>query len=237
MADDVKDELLALAEDVRTLVELERSRGFRRLPPGRPEDLPVTGTGPRSSAVGLAGVREAMGDCTRCGLHQGRTQIVFGVGSEDADLVVVGEAPGFHEDQKGEPFVGPAGDMLDRMLVNVLGLERDEVYILNIVKCRPPENRNPGPDEVAACAPFLRQQLDVIQPRVLLVLGSVAFKALFDTSEGITRARGTWKDWNGVPVMPTFHPAYLLRKPGDKRLTFDDLKQVRARYDSLTGRS
>jgi len=126
--------------------------------------------------------------------------------------------------------------MLDRMLENVIGLQRGEVYILNIVKCRPPKNRNPAPDEVDACAPFLRRQIEALDPQVLLVLGSVAFKALFETQEGITRARGKWREWNGVPVMPTFHPAYLLRKPGDKRLTFEDLKKVRQRYDGLTGR-
>ena len=232
---DVRDEWDSLLRDVRALAEVERGRGVTHV---APQALPSTGEAPRPEPSGesLMSVRQDMGDCTRCALHEHRTQIVFGVGSESADLVVIGEAPGHNEDLKGEPFVGPAGEMLDRMLENVIGLQRGEVYILNIVKCRPPKNRNPAPDEVDACAPFLRRQIEALDPQVLLVLGSVAFKALFETQEGITRARGKWREWNGVPVMPTFHPAYLLRKPGDKRLTFEDLKKVRQRYDGLTGR-
>ena len=189
-----------------------------------------------SPEVALARVREDLGDCRRCNLAKGRKQIVFGVGAPEADLVVVGEGPGYHEDQRGEPFVGPAGEMLDKMLANVLGLPREQVYILNVVKCRPPKNRNPLPDEVAACRPFLQGQLDAIQPKVLLVLGSVAFRTLFDTDEGIMRNRGRWRELGGVPVMPTLHPAYLLRNPADKRLSFEDLKAVRRRYDELGGR-
>jgi len=158
------------------------------------------------------------------------------VGDPDADLVVVGEAPGFREDQRGEPFVGPAGEMLDRMLVHVLGLDRSQVYIANIVKCRPPDNRTPQPAEIATCRPFLERQLRAIQPRLLLVLGSVALRSLLDPDGRITRMRGRWLAWEGIPAMPTFHPAYLLRQPGQKRLTFEDLKQVRARYDALGGR-
>ncbi len=185
------------------------------------------------SATVLQRVRDELGDCRRCGLCKERRQIVFGVGSPDADLVVVGEAPGYHEDMQGEPFVGPAGQMLDRMLVHVLGLTREEVYILNVVKCRPPKNRNPLPDEVAACRPVLEAQLAAIRPKVGLVLGSVAFRALFGTDAGITRSRGQWKTALGIPMLPTFHPAYLLRKPEDKRLTFADLKDLRKRYDAL----
>lgn len=184
----------------------------------------------------LERVRHELGDCQRCGLAKGRRSIVFGVGSPDADLVVVGEAPGSEEDRRGEPFVGPAGQMLDKMLENVIGLPRSSVYILNIVKCRPPKNRNPLPDEVAACMPFLRAQIEALEPKLLLVLGTVAYKSLFDTTQGITRARGIWKDYQGIPTLPTFHPAYLLRKPEDKRFTFEDLKAVRTRYDELGGR-
>ncbi len=233
MADDVKDELLALAEDVRTLAEIERGRGLRRISPARAGDLPAVGLGAGSAEE----APEAVGESPRHLLHRGGARLVFGVGRGDADLVVVAEAPGFHEDQEGEAFGGPAWAMLDRMLENVLGLARAEVYLFNIVKRRSQEGYGEGADEGAACASFLHERLEAIRPRVLLVLGSGAFKVLFDTPESITRARGNWKDLNGVSTMPTFHPAYLLRKPGDKRLAFEDLKKVRARYDSLTGRS
>lgn len=191
------------------------------------------------AALQLREIEEGLnagGGCRRCDLCRDRRNIVFGVGSPDADLVVVGEAPGYHEDQKGEPFVGPAGEMLDKMLANVIGLERHQSYILNVVKCRPPKNRNPLPAEVDACRPFLERQIDAIQPKLILLLGSVALRSVFGAEVGgITRARGTWLEYRGIPVMPTFHPAYLLRKPEDKRYTFADLKAVKARYDEVGG--
>ncbi|TNE89250.1 MAG: uracil-DNA glycosylase [Deltaproteobacteria bacterium] len=187
-------------------------------------------------AAGLQAIRQDLGDCRRCNLCTGRTNIVFGVGDPTADLVVVGEAPGFHEDRQGEPFVGQAGQMLDRMLLNVLGLERREVHILNVIKCRPPDNRNPLPDEVAACMPFLDRQLEALQPKVILVLGTVALRALLGDDLRITRARGLWHERRGIPVMPTFHPAYLLRNPAGKRDTFADLKAVGVRYQELGGK-
>ena len=202
---------------------------------------------PVAPTAGLESVRLDLGDCRRCGLCKERKTIVFGVGDPEADLVVIGEAPGYQEDQQGEPFVGPAGQMLDRMLENVLGLKRAQVYITNVVKCRPPKNRNPHPDEVESCRPFLEGQLRAIRPKVILVLGSVAFRTLFGTDDGITRHRGIWKSYgfpasppgtasDGIPVLPTFHPAYLLRTPSDKRLAFEDLKVLRTRYDELGGR-
>lgn len=188
----------------------------------------------------LSAVREHLGDCRRCGLCEGRNNLVFGVGSETARLAIVGEAPGAQEDRLGEPFVGPAGQMLDNMLERVLGLRRSDVYIANIIKCRPPGNRNPSPDEIARCRPFLNAQLRVIQPDLVLVLGSVAFRTLFDTSQGIKRNRGQWRDLavgdRTVRAMPTFHPAYLLRQPGDKRLTFQDLQALRGALDALPPR-
>ncbi|MCO4743470.1 MAG: uracil-DNA glycosylase [Proteobacteria bacterium] len=187
-------------------------------------------------AEGLQLIRDELGDCRRCNLCTGRSHIVFGVGDPSADLVIVGEAPGYHEDRRGEPFVGPAGEMLDKMLANVLGLDREEVHILNVVKCKPPENRNPLPDEVGACLPFLHRQIAAIQPKVILVVGTVALKALLDPSGGITRHRGQWGTLDGVPVMSTFHPAYLLRNPEGKRHTFADLKALGKRYDELGGR-
>jgi DNA polymerase len=184
----------------------------------------------------LERIREEIGDCRRCNLCRERRNVVFGVGSAEAELLVIGEAPGQQEDEKGEPFVGPAGQMLDKMLENVLGLRRDQVYILNVVKCRPPKNRNPLPDELDACRPFLDAQIEAIAPKVALVLGTVAYKTVFHTETGIMRARGRWHAYGDLPVMPTFHPAYLLRTPSDKRLTFEDLKLVRDKYDALAGR-
>jgi len=189
-----------------------------------------------SGADGLRRVRDDLGDCRRCALSAGRKTIVFGVGDPDADLVVVGEAPGYNEDVQGEPFVGDAGQMLDKMLEKVLGLSRSQVYIANVVKCRPPSNRNPLPPEIDACLPFLRRQIVAIRPKLLLVLGSVAYKSLFGAERGITSVRGVWHELDGVPALPTFHPAYLLRQPDDKRLVFEDLKVLRARYDALGGR-
>ncbi len=185
-------------------------------------------------AAGLESIRAELGECTRCALHKGRHNIVFGGGHPQADLAIVGEGPGRQEDLQGAPFVGPAGEMLDKMLVHVLGLGREQVHILNVVKCRPPRNRDPLPDEIATCRPFLERQLEAISPRVILVLGRVALGALLGV-DGIKRHRGRWMDYRGTPALPTFHPAYLLRQPQDKRLVFEDLKALKARYDELGG--
>jgi len=237
---DLRQEAAEIAAAVRALAEDAHLRGARDDQPVDDQPWNALAVGdrqaPQSAASRLAAVRTDLGDCKRCGLHRGRKSIVFGVGDPDADLVICGEAPGYHEDQQGEPFVGPAGEMLDKMLVHVLGLQRSQVYILNVVKCRPPKNRNPLPDEVAACMPFLERQIQSLQPKAMLVLGSVAFRNLFGVDQGIKRNRGKWRLYNEVPVMPTFHPAYLLRQPGDKRLTFDDLKEVRRKYDELGGK-
>jgi DNA polymerase len=192
------------------------------------------------AAADLDAVRAHLGDCQRCGLCEARRNIVFGVGDPAARLFVIGEGPGAHEDRQGEPFVGKAGQMLDRMLEAVLGLQREQVYISNVVKCRPPGNRNPNPEEIARCRPFLDAQLRVVKPDLVLVLGSVAFKTVFGTSAGIKRSRGAWREltWEGgaARAMSTFHPAYLLRQPDDKRLTFADLKELRGALDALPPR-
>lgn len=185
--------------------------------------------------AGLARVRADLGDCARCGLCKGRTQIVFGVGDPDADLMVVGEGPGEQEDQRGEPFVGPAGQMLDRMLSHVVGVPRERTYIANVVKCRPPSNRNPQPEEVAACLPFLHRQISAVRPKLILVLGAVALRHLLGV-DGIMKARGKELEFQGIPALPTLHPAYLLRQPQDKRLAMDDLLLAKRRYDELGGR-
>ena len=227
-------EVAELAADLRAIVESQLAAGFVLDAEG--DVAPAASAVPdqlEGQPLGLDDIRSAMGDCRRCGLCEARGQIVFGVGNPSADLMIIGEAPGFQEDRSGEPFVGPAGQMLDRMLENVLGLNRSQVYITNIVKCRPPDNRKPLPPEAEMCTAFLKQQVAAIQPKIILVLGSVALKYFVGSDQGITRARGRWFEYDGIPIMPTFHPAYLLRQPGDKRLTFNDLQALRARYQSI----
>ena len=171
-------------------------------------------------------MREELGNCTRCKLHQGRKNIVFGEGDPKAVLVFVGEGPGQEEDQQGRPFVGAAGQLLTDIIAKGMKLRREDVYICNIVKCRPPDNRNPEPDEIEACEPFLKKQLQAIKPGVIVALGNVAVKTLLKTGKGITALRGTWHMYDGIPLMPTFHPAYLLRNPRDKKLVWDDIQLV-----------
>ena len=174
----------------------------------------------------LDSLRTALADCGRCKLCQARTQVVYGVGNPSARLMFVGEGPGRDEDLQGEPFVGRAGQLLTEMIEKGMGLKRSDVYIANVVKCRPPENRNPEPDEVAACSPFLRRQIELVRPEVLVALGKFAAQALLSTDAPISRLRGRWHEHAGIPLMPTFHPAYLLRSPGEKRAAWGDLKMV-----------
>jgi DNA polymerase len=169
---------------------------------------------------------EGVRGCTRCALHAGRTQTVFARGTGSSGLCFVGEGPGADEDAQGFPFVGKAGQLLDRM-IEAMGFARDDVYVCNIVKCRPPNNRKPEPEEMATCMPYLREQLELVAPEVIVALGATAVQGLFGTSEGITRLRGRWKLYGGrIPVMPTFHPAFLLRNPPAKREVWDDLQAV-----------
>jgi DNA polymerase len=175
----------------------------------------------------LQAVREKLGDCQRCKLHTHRTHIVFGTGNPAARLVFVGEAPGEDEDRQAEPFVGKAGQLLNKM-IQAMGLKREQVYIANIVKCRPPNNRNPEPDEIASCEPFLMEQLDAIQPAVICALGNFAAQTLLRTRVKISQLRGKFHDYRSIKVMPTFHPAYLLRNPQDKKLVWEDLQKVMA---------
>ena len=164
-------------------------------------------------------------NCTRCKLGKGRTKLVFGTGSPTARLLFVGEAPGEDEDLSGIPFVGKAGQLLSKM-IEAMGLSRDTVYICNTVKCRPPNNRNPEPDELSTCEPFLVGQLAAIKPEVIVTLGKVAAQALLRDQTPISRMRGVWREYQGIPTMPTFHPAYLLRSPGEKGKVWSDLQQV-----------
>lgn len=165
--------------------------------------------------------------CKRCRLCEGRTSVVFGTGWLDAPRIAfIGEGPGAEEDRLGEPFVGKAGELLTQAIVKGMGLRREDVFIGNVVKCRPPDNRTPLPDEIATCQEYLFKQLELIAPEVIVCLGAVATQVVGKTSASITKIRGTWHEWNGIPVMPTFHPAYLLRNPAAKRDFWEDLKQV-----------
>ena len=181
-----------------------------------------------SAGDALVAIREDLGDCTRCKLHGlGRQQIVFGVGDPDADLMFVGEAPGADEDVQGEPFVGRAGQLLTK-IIEAIGLRRQDVYIANLMKCRPPRNRNPEPDEVEQCEPFLLRQIDTIKPKVIVALGKFAAQSLLRTTDPITRLRGREYKYRDAILIPTYHPAYLLRTPSAKRDVWADMKRVRA---------
>jgi DNA polymerase len=194
---------------------------------------PTAAVDPRAAsartAESLDAMRELVIDCRLCKLCSGRTQVVFGVGNPQARLMFVGEAPGRDEDLQGEPFVGRAGQLLTEMIQSGMKLRRGDVYIANILKCRPPNNRDPEPDEVAACEGFLKRQVALVRPELLVALGRVAVQTLLRTTTPIGKLRGRWHEYEGIPLMPTFHPAYLLRNPADKRLAWEDLKLVMAR--------
>jgi len=181
---------------------------------------------PWGASPTLEAVREALGECTRCRLHQGRSRIVFGDGNPDADLLFVGEGPGAEEDRRGLPFVGRAGELLTSMIEKGLGIPRRDVYICNIVKCRPPENRTPLADEAATCRPFLDGQIAAVRPRVIVALGKPAATLLLGREVSITRIRGIWHDYRGIPLMPTFHPAFVLRQytQENRRAVWSDLR-------------
>lgn len=204
-----------VADDVAELVSL-------RAPPSGPPELVALGRRPA-----LAQIREVLGECTRCKLSGlGRTKIVFGAGNPEAEVMFVGEGPGADEDRQGEPFVGKAGQLLTAIIEAGMGMKRSEVYIANVVKCRPPNNRDPELDEVEACEPFLRAQIASIGPKVIITLGRHASLTLLKTTTPITRLRGRWSAYDGIAVMPTYHPAYLLRNPAEKRAVWDDIREV-----------
>jgi uracil-DNA glycosylase family 4 len=209
---------------------VSRDPAWRRRP-GNPavaaadEGAPLTFAA--NAAEALNAVRADIGDCTRCKLHaMGRRQIVFGVGNPEADLMFVGEAPGADEDIQGVPFVGRAGQLLTK-IIEAIDLKREDVYIANVIKCRPPGNRNPEQDEVETCEPFLFQQIDTVKPKVIVALGKFAAQALLRTLDPISRLRGRVYNYRGAKLVPTFHPAYLLRNPASKRETWEDMKVVR----------
>jgi len=178
-----------------------------------------------AASLRLVALSEEVKTCTKCALYAGRTQTVFARGDPAAELCFVGEGPGADEDAAGFPFVGKAGQLLDRMIA-AMGYLRDDVYVCNIVKCRPPNNRKPEPDEMGKCMPYLREQLELVAPKVIVALGATAVEGLLGAGGGITRLRGQWKLYRAIPVMPTFHPAYLLRSPEAKREVWSDLQAV-----------
>lgn len=198
-----------------------------------PPDQPEVAASDMNPLQVLQSIQADIGDCTRCRLHEGRNKLVFGVGNPEARLVFVGEGPGADEDAQGIPFVGRAGQLLTQMIERTaegegIPIKRPDIYICNVVKCRPPGNRAPEPDEMEICGQFLQRQIKAINPRAICVLGSTAAKALLNTKTGITKLRGEWQEWGGIQVMPTFHPSYLLRAYNKeaKRLAWEDLKKV-----------
>lgn len=234
MSDKLYHECHEVISQGRAILEDLQDWGFEsvvKLPAEKPVSAAVQ---PRQDALTqdrirtLAGLEASLSGCKLCPLSKQRKNIVFGAGNPQARLVLVGEAPGREEDEKGDPFVGEAGKLLDKILL-AMHLSRDEVYICNVLKCRPPGNRDPQADEIAACEPFLQQQLALIQPELIVTLGRFAAQELLKTKQPIGKLRGHWHEYEGIPLMPTFHPAYLLRNPAGKRPVWEDMKQVMRR--------
>lgn len=216
-------------EDVKNLLEYAKSLGMTEVAvkPGIKNKKSKTKIqrSEDDKAKLLEDVRAEIGNCNKCKLCGGRKNIVFGVGNPNAELMFVGEAPGADEDEQGIPFVGRAGQLLTK-IIEAMGYKRSEVYIANIVKCRPPNNRNPEPDEVAACLPHLIKQAEIISPKAIVCLGSVAAQNLLNIDTKITKLRGKFTKWQGIPVMPTYHPAFLLRNPNMKKPVWEDMQQI-----------
>ena len=210
-----------LISDLKTYLEYLKGMGIVSLPASEMKaDEPI-----QSHIITLADVRKELGDCKRCKLHRGRKTIVFGEGNEKATLMFIGEGPGYDEDVQGRPFVGKAGQLLTKIIQSI-NLPREEVYIANIIKCRPPQNRNPEPDEIQSCSPFLMKQIQVIQPKIICALGAFSAQTLLKTDVKITALRGKFYDLEGIKVIPTYHPAFLLRNPDKKREVWEDMKKI-----------
>ncbi|HVE69924.1 MAG TPA: uracil-DNA glycosylase [Thermoanaerobaculia bacterium] len=217
-----------MTPDVRNELAMLRELGYTHLDLTSPAQIPSEPLSPEPSEPSDWDALVAQAhDCTSCRLAGTRTNVVFGVGSPNADLMFIGEAPGRDEDEKGEPFVGRAGQLLTD-IIKAMKLSREQVYIANVIKCRPPENRNPEADELDACRPFIRQQVAHIQPKVIVTLGRFGLQSLTEKSYGISAVRGQWLDYNGIKLMPTYHPAYLLRNPAAKKDVWADMKKVMA---------
>ncbi len=238
MPDEDRQNLRETIIQIRGLLEDQRDLGIREVYPEHvPDDLPACPPGVQGLDQGgeascrretLEEIRAELENCRRCDLCKGRRNIVFGVGNPRAHLVFVGEAPGREEDEKGEPFVGEAGRLLDRIIF-AMGMRREDVYICNVEKCRPPHNRDPLPEEIEACEPFLKRQLSAIRPQLIVSLGRFAAQCLLRDKAPMNRLRGHWREYEGTPLMPTYHPAFLLRNPASKREVWEDMKQVMKR--------
>ena len=217
--------------EARNYLEFQKNMGVTAVPrkkivqqpAGAKNVSPLLGLQEKKAALHM--LQQSMHDCTRCRLHEKATQLVFGVGNSAATLMFVGEAPGRDEDAKGEPFVGRAGKLLDK-IIEAMGMKREDVYIGNVAKHRPPENRQPAADEMATCLPFLREQINIIQPKIIVTLGATAIQGLLATEEKISQLRGKWINWDGIWVMPTYHPAFLLRNPAMKKPVWEDMQKV-----------
>lgn len=223
-----------MPSDIKQLFKFYRLLGFDVLPLGQPRPVlpkPKKPLNSKEKETALRELREEIGECTGCKLSAGRKNIVFGEGSPDARLMFIGEAPGRDEDIEGRPFVGRAGELLTR-LIERLGLSRQDVYIGNILKCRPPSNRDPEDDEIENCMPIIRRQIRIISPSVIISLGRVSAQTLIDTKAPISKLRGNFHSYEGIPLMPTFHPAYLLRNPKEKWTVWDDAQMALARIKS-----
>lgn len=226
----IRHELKDILEDIKAYLSYLKELGIEDIPGSSIQEsfrknnksLPSQSLSPESS---LRELREEIGDCQRCKLSKNRTQIVFGVGNPKAELMFVGEGPGRDEDLRGEPFVGEAGQLLTR-IIEAMGLKRQDVYIANVVKCRPPNNRNPEPDEIESCEPFLIRQLGIIKPKLICALGTFAAQTLLKTKEKISSLRGNFYYYHDIKVMPTYHPAYLLRNPNDKKIVWEDMQKI-----------
>ncbi|MBN1466772.1 uracil-DNA glycosylase [candidate division KSB1 bacterium] len=201
----------------------------------RKEPFAEKDASPAAGAATLAELHQSIEDCQRCALGRTRTRLVFGSGKPQAEIVLVGEAPGAEEDRAGVPFVGRAGALLTKILASVQ-IKREDVYICNILKCRPPQNRDPLPEEIALCKPYLFAQLQLIRPKIIVCLGRVAAQVLLETTDSLSKLRGQWHGWNGIDVMVTYHPAALLRNPGYKRETWEDMKGLQQRRHSTLKR-
>ncbi len=243
-----------LASEAVRHLEWLREAGVREVPLAAPHPDPLPASGKREQkgahlpstsgapiyslsdrgcgSEALLAVRSELGECTRCKLASGRRTLVFGVGAPRAELMFVGEGPGAEEDAQGEPFVGKAGQLLTKM-IEAMGFRRDQVYIANVVKCRPPNNRDPEPDEIEACEPFLKAQIAAVRPRIVVALGRFAVQTLLRDTTPISRQRGKWREYEGVKLMPTFHPAYLLRNPPEKRKAWEDLRLVMKEFGKV----